>query len=106
MKVWHPDRFGGDPRLQKKAQEKLKEINEAYEAVKNYMVLFRKKTPDRGSASVTAQTGSGQQKAPVSDADTLVERLKSKKKGPLPANDIKKVAQAIASMLREGRKRR
>ena len=30
-KVWHPDRFGHDPRLQAKAQEKLKEINEAYE---------------------------------------------------------------------------
>ncbi|HEU4834532.1 MAG TPA: J domain-containing protein [Pyrinomonadaceae bacterium] len=32
-KVWHPDRFGHDPRLQEKAQEKLKEINEAYELI-------------------------------------------------------------------------
>lgn len=30
-KVWHPDRFGHDPRLQQKAQEKLKEINDAYQ---------------------------------------------------------------------------
>ena len=30
-KVWHPDRFVHDPRLQQKAQEQLKEINEAYE---------------------------------------------------------------------------
>ncbi|HET6976083.1 MAG TPA: J domain-containing protein [Pyrinomonadaceae bacterium] len=30
-KVWHPDRFQHDPRLQDKAQEKLKEINEAYD---------------------------------------------------------------------------
>ena len=30
-KVWHPDRFLHDPRLQAKAQEKLKEINQAYE---------------------------------------------------------------------------
>lgn len=30
-KVWHPDRFVHDPRLQEKAQEKLKEINEAYD---------------------------------------------------------------------------
>ncbi|HLL75978.1 MAG TPA: DnaJ domain-containing protein [Pyrinomonadaceae bacterium] len=29
-KVWHPDRFSHDPRLQQKAQEQLKEINEAY----------------------------------------------------------------------------
>jgi len=33
VKVWHPDRFADDPRLQSKAQEKLKEINEAYEQV-------------------------------------------------------------------------
>src|SRR4029079_18185020 len=32
-KVWHPDRFQHDPRLQEKAQEKLKEINEAYDLV-------------------------------------------------------------------------
>ena len=29
-KVWHPDRFAHDPRLQQKAQEQLKEINDAY----------------------------------------------------------------------------
>lgn len=32
-KVWHPDRFAQDPRLQEKAQNKLKEINEAYETL-------------------------------------------------------------------------
>ena len=30
VKVWHPDRFAHDARLQARAQEKLKEINEAY----------------------------------------------------------------------------
>lgn len=35
-KVWHPDRFSSDPRLQAKAQEKLKEIIEAYEYLKDY----------------------------------------------------------------------
>jgi hypothetical protein len=38
-KVWHPDRFVHDPRLQEKAQENLKEINEAYE------LLISGKTP-------------------------------------------------------------
>jgi hypothetical protein len=38
-KVWHPDRFVHDPRLQEKAQEKLKEINQAYE------LLMSGKTP-------------------------------------------------------------
>lgn len=32
-KVWHPDRFAHDPRLQQKAQERLKEINEAYRSL-------------------------------------------------------------------------
>ena len=31
VKVWHPDRFAHDARLQQHAQEKLKEINEAYD---------------------------------------------------------------------------
>jgi len=34
--VWHPDRFVGNPRLQKKAEEKLKEINAAYEYIKPF----------------------------------------------------------------------
>ena len=32
--VWHPDRFGENPRLQSKAEAMLKEINAAYEKVK------------------------------------------------------------------------
>ena len=30
VKVWHPDRFAGNPRLRDKANEKLKELNLAY----------------------------------------------------------------------------
>ena len=33
VKVWHPDRFANDPNLQKRAQEKLKQINLAYERI-------------------------------------------------------------------------
>jgi hypothetical protein len=47
-KVWHPDRFGHDERLQQKAQEKLKEINEAYE------FLASGKTP-RATSSASAK---------------------------------------------------
>lgn len=43
-KVWHPDRFAHDPRLQQKAQEKLKEINEAYEQLTSGKTRFRKRT--------------------------------------------------------------
>lgn len=33
-KVWHPDRFGEDELLRRKAEEKLKRINQAYEILK------------------------------------------------------------------------
>jgi hypothetical protein len=35
-KVWHPDRFSDNPRLQQKAEEKMKQINAAYEFLKSY----------------------------------------------------------------------
>lgn len=34
-RVWHPDRFPNDPELQRKAQDKLKQINAAYEILKS-----------------------------------------------------------------------
>jgi hypothetical protein len=34
-KVWHPDRHAADPRLQRKADEKLKQINAAYQAIRS-----------------------------------------------------------------------
>src|SRR5574341_1472126 len=33
VKVWHPDRFAHDIRLQKKAEENLKKINDAYDRI-------------------------------------------------------------------------
>ncbi|MGZ5444258.1 MAG: J domain-containing protein [Thermoanaerobaculia bacterium] len=33
-KVWHPDRFGNDPELRRRAEEKLKAINEAWETIR------------------------------------------------------------------------
>jgi len=36
-KVWHPDRFAGDERLAQKAQDKLKQINTAYERLEQYL---------------------------------------------------------------------
>jgi len=35
VQVWHPDRFPGNERLQGKAHEKIKELNEAYEALRD-----------------------------------------------------------------------
>ena len=48
-KVWHPDRFAHDPRLQQIAQEKLKEINEAYDQLKAGKT-GRRRAPDPSAA--------------------------------------------------------
>ena len=37
VNIWHPDRFSGNPRLKQKAENKLKEINEAYETMKSFL---------------------------------------------------------------------
>jgi hypothetical protein len=36
VKVWHPDRFGGDVRLRRKAEEKLQQINDAYRMLQSH----------------------------------------------------------------------
>jgi tetratricopeptide (TPR) repeat protein len=37
VKVWHPDLFVHNPKLQKKAQKRLQEINEAYFILQNFL---------------------------------------------------------------------
>lgn len=37
VKVWHHDRFAHDPKLQAKAQEKLKEINYAFQRIQEFL---------------------------------------------------------------------
>jgi len=37
VNVWHPDRFSKIPRLRRKAEKKLKEVNEAYEKLQSYL---------------------------------------------------------------------
>lgn len=36
VNVWHPDRFTRNPRLKRKAEEKIKEVNIAYETLKSF----------------------------------------------------------------------
>jgi hypothetical protein len=38
VKVWHPDRFPNDAKMQRKAQERLKAINGAYEFLSEFLV--------------------------------------------------------------------
>lgn len=41
VNIWHPDRFNNNPRLKQKAEERLKEINTAYETVKSFLCSRR-----------------------------------------------------------------
>ena len=96
-KVWHPDRFLHDPRLQEKAQEKLKEINEAYELLISGKVP---RAPSRSAETVYSQPrnrrrGSGSQWTAVPllifvavFAVTITVLLQRSKRVPWPAEEI------------------
>lgn len=49
--VWHPDRFTHRPRLQHMAQEKLKEINAAYERLQSQSTSAPQAPPSKSAAS-------------------------------------------------------
>ena len=55
-KVWHPDRFLHDRRLQEKAQEKLKEINEAYDQLRSRKARRHTAPPSYSSRPQAAPT--------------------------------------------------
>jgi DnaJ-like protein len=92
-KVWHPDRFLHDPRLQEKAQEKLKEINEAYE------LLISGKIPKASNTvyserPVTRRRASGSQWTAVPllifvavFAITITFLLQRRRPAPLPVEE-------------------
>ena len=52
VNIWHPDRFASNPRLQKKSEDKLKEINIAYETLQPVLAspetaASRTETPEK-----------------------------------------------------------
>jgi curved DNA-binding protein CbpA len=53
VKVWHPDRFGNDQKLQAVANDKLKRINFAYESL---VAFFENGKTARPSTSPKAET--------------------------------------------------
>ena len=57
VNVWHPDRFGHNPRLKRKAEEKIKEVNLAYETLKSFYA--QKQSQDEGKKRFSSAAGSG-----------------------------------------------
>jgi len=58
VRVWHPDRFGSDERLRQKAEEQLRLINEAHEALLHYRPEHPSDKPSPGEAEVQAHAPS------------------------------------------------
>jgi len=47
VNIWHPDRFSNNPRLKQKAEDKLKEINEAYEMMQSFLSSKKPLEPEK-----------------------------------------------------------
>jgi hypothetical protein len=62
VKVWHPDRFGSDPRLRQKAEERLKQLNDAYRVLQSDSAVDSSggDASSAGSASSAAMPRNGQ----------------------------------------------
>lgn len=71
-KVWHPDRFSGDPRLQKKAEEKLKCINGAFERLRS--VRPAGTSGGLGTRPTPRGSGAPEQRAPRTSAGRSTNR--------------------------------
>ena len=90
-RVWHPDRFLNDPKLQEKAQEKLKEINIAYQQLSSLST----ETPVSESITV---------------ADEAVSQYKERFRTPdlskqgraAPPEGTRRYAQRLGSITAEG----
>ena len=95
-KVWHPDRFLHDPRLQEKAQEKLKEINEAYELLISGKIPKASRSAETvySETPVTRRRASGSQWTAVPllifiavFAITITFLLQRRRPAPLPVEE-------------------
>lgn len=57
VNIWHPDRFSNNPRLKQKAEEKLKDINVAYETLNSYLSSRQWTEPYPKKTEPAAATG-------------------------------------------------
>jgi hypothetical protein len=66
IKVWHPDRFAGDARLQAKATERTRDLNQAYEVATAYAAAGGGPLPD--TQAPQAQPRAASAEAPTATA--------------------------------------
>ncbi len=83
MKVWHPDRFGSDARLRLKAEEKLRQINEAYRVLQEGggAVAGSRVGPAARASSSSASSSSSSSAAAASSSVAVVARARGRSRG-------------------------
>jgi curved DNA-binding protein CbpA len=94
VKVWHPDRFSREnPRLQKKAEEKLKEINLAYQRLESFLSSQESQQADRVHQTRQAHQAQPPPKAKATQANRSQQRPKPQpppKPTPRPTTEQRK----------------
>ena len=83
VRVWHPDRFGNDPELQRTAHDKLAKINEAVDTLKSGVFTAADFTTEDSSKSRRPQSQPQRQRRSA-PADFATEAL-SKSRPFVPA---------------------
>ncbi|PZD73579.1 Chaperone protein DnaJ [Acaryochloris thomasi RCC1774] len=83
--VWHPDRFGHNPRLREKAEGKLKQFNQAYEALRSWQGQSPSKSSRRAAAPPAQQPQSAPRRRNRSRTET---RTKSYRKTPMSSDSL------------------
>ena len=78
-KVWHPDRFQTDPDLRLKAEEKIKEINAAYQLLTTTPVA----EPATRNANATAPSEAPSTARPDASDVTPIPAMRRRRKFPL-----------------------
>jgi len=69
VNVWHPDRFSHNSRLKEKAEEKLKEINVAYDTVNSFL-SSKKEIRPRPDQAPPAKPATGQKKEATAKSES------------------------------------
>src|SRR5436190_672059 len=74
--VWHPDRYAHNPRLQSKAEQRLKAINEAYQALIAEPTVFHRTDASAPSnaRAIPTNSGSPRQARPQPTKPTATKR--------------------------------
>jgi curved DNA-binding protein CbpA len=94
VKFFHPDRFSGDPDQQRLAQERLKEVNAAYEALQAYQA---KGPPERPRANAPASARPPQQPAGSAKAPDARPPMATTSRGTSLVRQLRTIGQRVAA---------